>query len=263
VTLGAATTQADELLVAAVDRGFMGTTGFAAGTNGTANPCATTGTTTYSALPAVQQVGTIVYPLYCIVAATGTYQANATFDANNPWSAVLATYRAAPPTPTATPTPTPTATATPTPAPTATPTGTPGATSTPSPTSVPMPSATPNPTATPAAATATPTLPPSTPAFSRGGPPPTATPTPPPDCGQSGQRDDAAPAGYASDPRGPQGQSHAEFGQGLTTLLEREAFRQRLPAGADLAAINDTIARGCSARWLGAHVDTLGSEPLP
>jgi len=46
-------------------------------------------------------------------------------------------------------------------------------------------------------------------------------------------------------------------------LLEREAFRQRLPAGADLAAINDTIAPGCSASWLGAHVDPLHREPLP
>jgi hypothetical protein len=49
----------------------------------------------------------------------------------------------------------------------------------------------------------------------------------------------------------------------LTSEVERDAFRRTVQAGADVAAINDTIARGCSARWIRAHVDTLGSVPLP
>jgi hypothetical protein len=76
-------------------------------------------------------------------------------------------------------------------------------------------------------------------------------------------RADTAPAGYASDPGRPEGQSDPAFGQDLTTEPERDAFRQALPPGADVAAINDTIARGCSASWIRAHVDTLDHMPLP
>jgi hypothetical protein len=85
------------------------------------------------------------------------------------------------------------------------------------------------------------------------------TPTPPPDCGQSGLREDSAPLPYASDPRGQQGQVQSEFGQGLTRAEERFA----LPPDADLSAVNDVIARGCSARWIRAHLDELATWPLP
>ena len=51
-----------------------GGTGFTAGTNGTGTPCANTSSTTYGPLPSAQQASTLVYPEYCIVAATGTYQ---------------------------------------------------------------------------------------------------------------------------------------------------------------------------------------------
>jgi hypothetical protein len=48
-------------------------------------------------LPAVQSGGDIVlYPLYCTVAATGTYGASGTFDSADPWTVVLATYRGVP-----------------------------------------------------------------------------------------------------------------------------------------------------------------------
>jgi hypothetical protein len=99
VALGAATTQADELLVAAFDRGLGAppTTGFTAFTNGTANACATSGSPEYGALPLVRQSQTVVYPLYCIVAATGTYQATGGFDSvTDAWTGVMATYRGAP-----------------------------------------------------------------------------------------------------------------------------------------------------------------------
>jgi hypothetical protein len=87
------------------------------------------------------------------------------------------------------------------------------------------------------------------------GPPPTATPTPPPDCGQTGQREVSAPPSYASDPRGPEGRNHPVFGAGpLSSLSERDAFRASLPAGTDFGPVNDAIARGCSARWIRAHL---------
>jgi hypothetical protein len=180
-------------------------------------------------------------------------------------------------TPTSTSTPTTTPTTTPTGAPTTTPPATPTATSTlassRTPTDTPTPANTPVatssvalPTSTAPAPTATaiPPQPAGPSAYSGGGgPPPTATPTPPPDCGQSGLREDTAPAGYASDPNRLEGQSHAAFGQGLTTERERDAFRRTLPPGGNVAGINDTIARGCSASWIRAHVDTLDHVPLP
>jgi hypothetical protein len=87
------------------------------------------------------------------------------------------------------------------------------------------------------------------------GPPPRATPTPPPDCGQTGQREASAPPSYASDPRGPEGRNHPVFGAGpLSSLSERDAFRASLPAGTDVGPVNDAIARGCSARWIRAHL---------
>jgi hypothetical protein len=169
------------------------------------------------------------------------------------------------PTPTPTPTPTATATATPTSTPTPTPSSptpesmTPTPTPTPTPptgTTVPVPSSTPAQTPTPGG--------PDPDAFpARSGPPHTPTPTPPPDCGQSGLREDSAPLPYASDPRGQQGQVHSVFGQDLTTAQEREVMRASLPADTDLSAVNDVIARGCSARWITGHLDELETWPMP
>ncbi len=111
------------------------------------------------------------------VASTGSYSSSATASASAAWSALLAAFKMAAPTPTPTNTPTPTPTNTPTP--TATPTNTPTATFTNTPTATPTntPTATftntPTPTATP---TNTPTATPSdTPT-----PTPTSTATPSP-----------------------------------------------------------------------------------
>jgi hypothetical protein len=38
---------------------------------------------------------------------------------------------------------------------------------------------------------------------------------------------------------------------------EREAFRSSLPPGSDLGAVNDAIARGCSASWIREHLGEL------
>jgi hypothetical protein len=85
-----------------------------------------------------------------------------------------------------------------------------------------------------------------------------------PDCGQTGQREASAPPAYASDPSGPQGQNHTVFGSGsLTSLADRESFRAKLPPGTNLAAVDDAIARGCSANWIRAHLDTLSATPAP
>jgi hypothetical protein len=42
---------------------------------------------------------------------------------------------------------------------------------------------------------------------------------------------------------------------GLTTLAQREAFRSSLPAGTDMAVVNDAIAHGCSPAWIRSHLD--------
>lgn len=68
-----------------------------AGTNGTPNDCAATGTPTYSALPGVGTVSPALFPLHCTVAATGAYAAQGTLAAGTSWVALLATYKAAPP----------------------------------------------------------------------------------------------------------------------------------------------------------------------
>jgi hypothetical protein len=146
VTLGSATTQANELLVGAIKRVSFTGTGFTAGTNGTSNNCTKTSSTTYSTLPSAQTSGGIIYPEYCIVAASAAYQAAGTFDTPDVWNALIATYRErATPTPTSTPTSTATApsTATATATPTSTGTATPTATGTLTPTGTPTPTATP------------------------------------------------------------------------------------------------------------------------
>jgi hypothetical protein len=95
------------------------------------------------------------------------------------------------------------------------------------------------------------------------GPPPRPTPTPPPDCGQTGIREDSAPPGYASNPRGAEGQNHPVFGTGLTTLADRDAFRSSLPAGTSTAMVNDDIARGCSATWIQDHPESSTTTAQP
>jgi hypothetical protein len=47
---------------------------------------------------------------------------------------------------------------------------------------------------------------------------------------------------------------HPDFGTGLTTLAARDAFRASLPAGTNIAAVNDEIAQGCSASWIQSHL---------
>jgi uncharacterized repeat protein (TIGR01451 family) len=94
------TTQADELLVGLIfdSSSNVAGAGFVAGTNGTTNNCATTGSPKYSALAGVGSVSSSLFSMFCIVAATGGYTAQATTSSN--WNALLATYKAllAPPT---------------------------------------------------------------------------------------------------------------------------------------------------------------------
>jgi fimbrial isopeptide formation D2 family protein len=96
---GGTTGQADELLVGLISDGTANVAGagFSPGSNGTTNNCAT-GTPMYTALPG--GVGTTppsLFLMYCIVASTGDYQANAT--TSSTWQALLTTLKAAlPPT---------------------------------------------------------------------------------------------------------------------------------------------------------------------
>ncbi|HMH53673.1 MAG TPA: hypothetical protein VK548_25800 [Candidatus Acidoferrum sp.] len=96
----AVTTQAEELLVGLINdlSHNVAGAGFSAGTNGTVNNCATSGSPTYSARPGVGAAAPSLFSMYCIVAATSAYQAQAT--TNSTWQALLATYKAllAPPT---------------------------------------------------------------------------------------------------------------------------------------------------------------------
>jgi hypothetical protein len=39
----------------------------------------------------------------------------------------------------------------------------------------------------------------------------------------------------------------------LETLADRDAFRASLPDGTNMVAVNDLIAKGCSAAWIRAH----------
>jgi hypothetical protein len=98
--VAATTTQADELLVGLINDLSAGVAGagFSPGTNGTSNNCATSGTPTYSTLPGVGTPAPSLFSMYCIVAATGAYVAQAT--TSSTWQALLATYKAllAPPT---------------------------------------------------------------------------------------------------------------------------------------------------------------------
>jgi hypothetical protein len=47
---------------------------------------------------------------------------------------------------------------------------------------------------------------------------------------------------------------HPAYAADLTNLSEREAFRASLPPGTNMAAVNDAIARGCSASWIRSNV---------
>ena len=90
------TTQADELLVGAIGiPGFTAASaGFSPGTHGTVNPCATSGTPTYTALAGVGsgEAGA-VFGMYCIVSATGAYAVQASLDPRTSWDALLVTYK--------------------------------------------------------------------------------------------------------------------------------------------------------------------------
>ena len=97
------TTRADELLVGAInddDSVNVAGASFSPGSNGTANTCATSGSPTYTALGGVGSDVSALFGMYCIVAATGAYRAQATLFNTPRWEALLATYKAllAPPT---------------------------------------------------------------------------------------------------------------------------------------------------------------------
>lgn len=95
----AATSQANELLFGAISDGSNDTVaaaGFSAGTNATANICASTGTSTYTSLGGFTTGSNVptVFGIYCVVSATGAYAAQATLTpVNAQWGAVLATYK--------------------------------------------------------------------------------------------------------------------------------------------------------------------------
>jgi hypothetical protein len=64
-----------------------------------------------------------------------------------------------------------------------------------------------------------------------------------------------APPGYVNDARATEGMAHPDYGAGpLTTLADRNTFRASLPTGTNMAAVNDLIAKGCSAAWIRDHV---------
>src|SRR5206468_226909 len=122
----AATTQASELLIGAIGVLQPLTSGFTPGAGYTGLPRDGTANGTGDVT---------IDPEFRIVAATGTYQADGTLAASALWSAGIATYKGAPPTPTptftSTSTNTPTQTPTVTPTPSLTPTATNTATQTP------------------------------------------------------------------------------------------------------------------------------------
>jgi len=57
-----------------------------------------------------------------------------------------------------------------------------------------------------------------------------------------------------SDPSGVQGAAHPDYAGPLVTLSDRDAFRASLPPGTNMAAVDDAIARGCSASWIRANL---------
>jgi hypothetical protein len=172
-------------------------------------------------------------------------------------------------------TPTPTGTAIGSPAPTPTPTSSPARGVLPGPVSA-VPTGTPTATPTSTGTAVRTVSSPNSTAAGNGGTAPAnagapsvtvagavATPTTAPsskqtsiqlECGQTGGTEDGAPAGYVNDPRGPQGQPHPDYGSGLVTERDRDVFRENLPAGTQMAAVNDAIARGCSAQWIRTHL---------
>jgi hypothetical protein len=46
---------------------------------------------------------------------------------------------------------------------------------------------------------------------------------------------------------------HPDYAAGLNDLSERDAFRASLPAGTNMAAVDDDIDRGCSETWIRAN----------
>jgi hypothetical protein len=97
----------------------------------------------------------------------------------------------------------------------------------------------------------------SAPSSDSGAPPPDTPPPPAFSCDATGLTEAGSPTGYVSDPSGAEGMVHPTYGAGLVTLSEREAFRASLPPGTDMAAVNDAIARGCSADWLRDNLDSV------
>ena len=96
------TAQAKELLFAAIaDENYpVSSAGFTPGTNGGANSCEATGTSTYSSLGGIDDGGIApsLFGMYCVVSATGAYSASGTLStAGGPpyWAALLGTYKLA------------------------------------------------------------------------------------------------------------------------------------------------------------------------
>ena len=88
----ATTSKASELLVGVI--GNRDGTSFSAGTNGTANTCATSGTSTYTLAASSPPSSPGVFLEYCVVAATAAYKSTATLSGNPGWTASITTYKA-------------------------------------------------------------------------------------------------------------------------------------------------------------------------
>ncbi|MBV8722652.1 MAG: hypothetical protein JO277_10900 [Candidatus Eremiobacteraeota bacterium] len=94
------TSQANELLFGAITdlNGTVASSGFGAGINGTTNPCAPSGTTSYVSLGGV---GTTAFPsifgMYCVVHAPGAYLAGGSFLNPQTWADQLVTLKGAVP----------------------------------------------------------------------------------------------------------------------------------------------------------------------
>jgi hypothetical protein len=97
----ATTTQANELLFGAIldTASTASNANFTPAGNGTANNCATSGSSTYSGLGGIDSsnIPPSLFGMYCIVNGTGAYAANATVAGNPFWLATFATYKGATP----------------------------------------------------------------------------------------------------------------------------------------------------------------------
>ena len=92
------TTQTNELILGVIMEDGTAVPGdtFTAGTNGTTNNCAATGTPFATALSDVESfTGASLFVTYCTVAATGAYVAQGTFGGgvDRGWEALVATYK--------------------------------------------------------------------------------------------------------------------------------------------------------------------------